>query len=371
MATDDTRRPGRLHRPLAALSRLSRLGDVPVVIMLAWAGWLAVPWSFSGLAQARAAAAAAAGEAETPPIASAVSEQALGNPAGSGQAQAYSAGSGQAYSAGSGHAQGHSAGSGQAQGLLLGSGQSQCLPTAPGHDQGRPVAWGIPAARTAPPATVRPWPAGTTAPADATAASCLDGGGAEAALVLERARIAGEVHDAAGHGLAAIAMQAGLALVSLDDDPEQARASLRAIRETSTTALAHLRAALDGIDPPAGDLAALIDGVRAAGLPVDLDPPVLAVPAHLRSPVYRVVRESLTNVLRHAGPTRALVRAAGGPHGFVVEVADRGIGPVGSGEGRGLAGMRAKVSEAGGHFAAGPREGGGFRVEARFPQVSA
>jgi hypothetical protein len=368
MATDDTRRTGRLRRPLTALSRLSRLGDVPVVVMLAWAGWLAVPWSFSGLAQARAAAAAAAADAETPRLQTPAADQSQGAP-----------------------------------------------PAVAG--QSAAAAWGIPAARTAPVATVRPWQASPLAPAvdDAApgtgglagagdgafsgagglagdadtafsgagglggigrlgapqVASGLDGVGAEAVLARERARIAGEVHDAAGHGLAAIAMQAGLALVTLDDDPEQARASLRAIKETSTTALAHLRAALDGIDPPAGDLAALIDGVRAAGLPVDVEPPVLAVPAHLHGPVYRVVRESLTNVLRHAGPTRALVRTSGEPHEFVVEVADRGIGPAGAGEGRGLAGMRARVSEAGGHLTAGPREGGGFRVEARFPQVSA
>ncbi|GAA4947620.1 hypothetical protein HD597_006960 [Nonomuraea thailandensis] len=390
MATDDTRRTGRLRRPLAALSRLSRLGDVPVVVMLAWAGWLAVPWSFSGLAQARAAAAAAAADAETP---------ALQTPA-----------------------------------------QSQTAPPAVTTQAAPPAvtaAWGIPAARTAPLTTVRPCQdggaqtesSGRGAPAGdadeapsgaggiarvspARVATGLDtarvstgldgagtlvgdtdtalpganglGAGADSAfpgasgldsgvevLARERARIAGEVHDAAGHGLAAIAMQAGLALVTLDDDPEQARASLRAIKETSTTALAHLRAALDGIDPPAGELAALIDGVRAAGLPVDVEPAVLAVPAHLHSPVYRVVRESLTNVLRHAGPTRALVRASGDPHEFVVEVADRGIGPAGADEGRGLAGMRARVTEAGGHFTAGPREGGGFRVEARFPQASA
>ncbi|MGP4105229.1 sensor histidine kinase, partial [Nonomuraea sp. KM90] len=206
------------------------------------------------------------------------------------------------------------------------------------------------------------------------------------AVAAERARIAGVVHDAAGHGLAAIAMQAGIALVTLDDDPEQARASLQAIRETSTTALAQLRAALDGIDPPGGDLAGLIDGVRAAGLPVDVEPANLVVPAHLQGAVYRVVRESLTNVLRHAGPTRALVRAVADPREFVLEVSDQGAarthpepagtGPTGPGwagvvEGRGLAGMRARVTEAGGHFAAGPREGGGFRVVARFPQVQA
>ncbi|MGR6921856.1 sensor histidine kinase [[Actinomadura] parvosata] len=327
MATDDTRSTGRLRRPLAALSRLSRLGDVPVVVMLAWAGWLAVPWSFSGLAQARAAAAAAA-DAETPQLQTPAADQPPVLPADGPY------------------------------GLPPMADDPSGLPPATGRPAS--AAWGIPAARTAPFTTVRPWhPAPDT----------------EAVLARERARIAGEVHDAAGHGLAAIAMQAGLALVTLDDDPEQARASLRAIKETSTTALAHLRAALDGIDPPAGDLAALIDGVRAAGLPVDVEPPALTVPPHLHGPVYRVVRESLTNVLRHAGPTRALVRVTESPGELVVEVADRGVGPTGedtgTGEGRGMAGMRARVTEAGGRFTAGPREGGGFRVEARFPQVSA
>ncbi|MFI6923476.1 sensor histidine kinase [Nonomuraea spiralis] len=327
MVSEHERRGGRLRGSLATLSRLNRLGDIPVVVMLAWAGWLAVPWSFNGLAQARAAAAAAA-DTEPPPSA-------------------------------------HAADTGS----LLGA-----------------AAWGIPApAAPQPAATVRPTavhpaavhPAATVRPVHPLAAApCAsagdpEGGMAELARAAERARIAGEVHDAAGHGLAAIAMQAGLALVALDDDPEQARASLRAIRETSTAALAHLRAALDGIDPPAADLPALIAGVRAAGLPVDVEPADPAVPAHLRTAVYRVVRESLTNVLRHAGPTRASVRLAHDPYGFVLEVADRGAGWDGAAEGRGLAGMRAHVTQAGGRFAAGPREGGGFRVTARFPEVRA
>jgi signal transduction histidine kinase len=298
METEHTHRAGRLRRPLAALSRLSRLGDVPVVVMLAWAGWLAVPWSFSGLAQARAAAAAAAADAEPPQLG------------------------------------------------------------APTAADGR--AWGLPPAPVAHPKTARP-----------AARPALGSGERPDAVTSERTRIAAEVHDAAGHGLAAIAMQAGLALVTFDDDPEQARASLRAIRETSTTALAQLRAALDGIDPPGGDLGSLIDGVRAAGLPVDVEPADLPVPAHLHGAVYRVVRESLTNVLRHAGPTRALVRVANDPCAFVLEVADRGVGWTGAAEGRGLSGMRARVAQAGGHLAAGPREGGGFRVVARFPQVTA
>ncbi|RVX39175.1 histidine kinase [Nonomuraea polychroma] len=335
METEHTPRGGRLRRPLSALSRLTRLGDIPVVLMLAWAGWLAVPWSFSGLAQARAAAAAAA-DAEPP--------------------------------------------------QLSADAVTQAGPWA--HQ----VAWSLPGPRPAPLTTIRrtTWadtPSETCGSATAPSPSRLNGtvpapaGPADAdavslerARALERARIAGEVHDAAGHGLAAIAMQAGLALVTLDDDPEQARLSLQAIRETSVTALAQLRAALDGIDQPDGDLTRLIGGVRAAGLPVDLEPAHPAVPGHLRGTVYRVVRESLTNVLRHAGPTRALVRVSNDPQAFVIEVADRGVGATGAAgaaEGRGLSGMRTRVAEAGGHLAAGPRAGGGFQVIARFPQGSA
>ncbi|MED7925740.1 histidine kinase [Nonomuraea sp. LP-02] len=298
---------GRLRGLLSALARLRRAGDIPVVVMLAWAGWLAVPWSFSGLAQARAAAAAAAADAEPPRL------------------------------------------------------EALATGTAPPSAGVARAAWGLPAVSTPHLPTVLPTvlPA-APAPAEATVPP-------RQAITAERARIAGEVHDAAGHGLAAIAMQAGLALVTLDDDPEQTRASLRAIKETSTAALAQLRAALDGIDPPAGDLAALIDGVRAAGLPVDVEPAGLPVPPQLRDTVYRVVRESLTNVLRHAGPTRALVRVTDTPTAYVLEVADRGPGAGHAAEGRGLRGMRARVTEEGGHLTAGPREGGGFQVTARFP----
>ncbi|MEV4365758.1 histidine kinase [Nonomuraea sp. NPDC049637] len=417
MVSEHTQRGGRLRRPFAALSRLSRVGDVPVVVMLAWAGWLAVPWSFSGLAQARAAAAAAAADAEPPPSShasdTAPPPSALAShstppstrASHSTPASALSSHSTPPSAAGSrigspsGAASQSTSPSAFVPGVSVAGGGGLCGPGAGEAASGRgawPVgaAWGIPAPAVAhPAATVRPAgpigpagptrPAGPTSPAGpaatadafATAATpyapeAVPPGEAEA-VAAERARIAGEVHDAAGHGLAAIAMQAGLALVVLDDDPEQARASLRAIRETSTTALAHLRAALDGIDPPAGDLTGLVAGVRAAGLPVDVEPADPAVPAHLRDAVYRVVRESLTNVLRHAGPTRASVRLADGPCGFVLEVADRGAGWNGAAEGRGLAGMRAHVAEAGGRLTAGPREGGGFQVTARFPRSEA
>ncbi|MGW5683551.1 histidine kinase [Nonomuraea sp. NPDC003754] len=206
-----------------------------------------------------------------------------------------------------------------------------------------------------------------------------DGRAAASALAAEmvareRARIAGEVHDAAGHGFSTIAMQAGLALLVLEENPEQARESLRAIRETSLAALAGLRGALDLIDAREGDdqLTGLVAEVRAAGLPVDLEPAEPDVPSHLRGTVYRVARESLTNVIRHAGPTSALVKAVDdGRGGFVLEVADRGRGASVASEGRGLSGMRERVLAAGGEFSAGPRDGGGFSVVARFPRGAA
>ncbi|MFI6295683.1 sensor histidine kinase [Nonomuraea sp. NPDC050790] len=298
---------------MSKLPRLSKLSDLPAVVVLAWAGWLAVPWSFSGLAQAQAAAAEAA--ARTLPQTPAVAAELRESPAPAAEVRA------------------------AAPAVDVRGGVATDDPVRPAEtvrQAGPYKTWGMAARRDA--------------------------------VAMERARIAGEVHDAAGHGLAAIAMQAGLALVTFDDDPEQTRASLQAIKETSTRALAHLRAALDGIEAD-GDLPGLIDGVRAAGLPVDVEPAHPQVPADLSGPVYKVVRESLTNVLRHAGPTRALVRLSADPGVYVVEVADRGAGRRNMTEGRGLTGMRARVLAAGGQFAAGPRAGGGFQVIARFPRT--
>ncbi|MFF5211419.1 sensor histidine kinase [Streptosporangium sp. NPDC000396] len=315
--TEQTRPIRRMWSSMTtAASRAARLGDLPVIFMLAWVGWLAVPWSLSGLAQARAAAAASA------------SHDRATEPAHTGSSRHVVAAT---------------------------------APDPAGLDAipPLPASTGLGATSHLPASSV---PTGLGAAPPLPAADDL--------IARERARIAGEVHDAAGHGLATIAMHAGVALLLLDERPEQARASLEAIRDTSVRALTQLRTALDVIDPgtPAEeDLPRLIDGVRAAGLPIDVEPAEPTVPAHLQGTVYRVVRESLTNVLRHAGPTRALVRVANDPCEFVLEVADRGRGGSGSGEGRGLAGMRARVTAAGGDFSAGPREGGGFRVMARFP----
>ncbi|BCJ38471.1 two-component sensor histidine kinase [Actinocatenispora thailandica] len=199
------------------------------------------------------------------------------------------------------------------------------------------------------------------------------------AALQERARLAGEVHDIAGHAFALITMQAGVAMLVFDEQPEQARRSLAAVQETSGTALAELRRMLDSLHPrpgaatdPAGvpGLGDLVRRVRAGGLPVEVtvdgDRPV---PGSLAGGVYRVVQEALTNVLRHAGPTTARVSVRTTPAELVVEVADQGAGIAGP-PGRGLTVMRRRVDQLGGELTAGPYEDG-FRVVARLPMPAA
>jgi len=190
----------------------------------------------------------------------------------------------------------------------------------------------------------------------------------------ERMRMAGEVHDVAGHGFAVVAMQAGVALLVFDEQPDQARRSLEAIQATSATSLTELRSMLDAFHPRERGLASLgdlVEQVRAGGLPVELDMenPDTALANDVEAVAYRVVQESLTNVLRHAGPTKAGVRIARLGDELLVQVLDRGRGSPRPSphQGRGLTGMRSRVEAVGGRFEAGPREGGGFRVAAHLP----
>jgi signal transduction histidine kinase len=202
------------------------------------------------------------------------------------------------------------------------------------------------------------------------------------AALEERMRVASEVHDVAGHGLAAVAMQAGVALLVFDEQPKQARESLEAIQSTSVKALGDLRVMLDAFDRRTGaepdgtgavagqglpDLDALADNMRAAGLPVQLSLEDVAVPEDIGHVAYRVVQEALTNVVRHAGPTTAEVHVHRDQGSLVVEVLDGGVGAQDVRPGLGLTGMRNRVVAVGGELVAQPRAGGGFRVCARLP----
>jgi signal transduction histidine kinase len=198
----------------------------------------------------------------------------------------------------------------------------------------------------------------------------------------ERLRIAREVHDVVGHGLAVIAMQAGVALHVFQRRPDQAREALESIRTRSRSGLDDLRGMLellpgDGDDgraprrPTSGlaTLDALISATSDSGVPVDLDitGERRELPAAVDHAAYRIVQESLTNVLRHAVPATATVRVDYHPDVLIVEVTDSGRRPPGNGSGNGIRGMRARADAVGGELTAGPSPRGGFRVVARLP----
>jgi len=207
----------------------------------------------------------------------------------------------------------------------------------------------------------------------------------------ERLRIAREVHDVLAHTISAIGVQAGVAADALPDDPRGAQAPVEAIRERTREALRELRAAIgalrdgdasadarrNGDDPapraPAPGLARLDDLVAttaAAGVHVDVDirgaarelPPVVDLAA------YRIVQESLTNVVRHAGAAHATLTIAYERDGVRVEVDDDGRGPEGDAAGHGLVGMRERAAAIGGRVEAGAAAPDrGFRVRAWLP----
>ena len=194
----------------------------------------------------------------------------------------------------------------------------------------------------------------------------------------ERLRVAQEVHDVVGHGLAAINMQAEIALHLLHRKPEQTEAALTAIARTSKQGLDELRATLMAVRrgddrapmPGLGQLPALRDRLAHAGLPVTLSTdgePAGELPGAVDLAAYRIVQEALTNVLRHAGATIAEVTIVYGAKALELDVTDTGIGGDPSGNGSGIAGMRERAAALGGELTAGPRPGGGFRVHAVLP----
>ena len=204
----------------------------------------------------------------------------------------------------------------------------------------------------------------------------------------ERMRIARELHDVVAHSMAMINVQATAASMQLAAaDPASAAEAIQAIRSASKSGLRELRTILqvlrqvDGGSPavPAPDLraiAALAEATSAAGTPTTLElaePPV-PLPPPVTLAVYRIVQESLTNVVRHAGRVAATVgvRQDGG-YLYVDVVNDGGAAPAvfSDGTGTGLTGMRERAAALGGTLEAGPHPGGGFAVRARLPVAPA
>ena len=235
----------------------------------------------------------------------------------------------------------------------------------------------------------------------------------------ERLRIARELHDVVAHTMSTINLQAGVAVHVSRDLPEPVAAALGTIRDASKNGLRELRAILavlrqaDDAEPtaPTPDLEGLptlLDTVRASGLPVTVETTgeQRRLSAAVELAAYRIVQESLTNTLRHAGPATATVRIGYGDEALDVEITDDGTGPgaanptgtVGgsdtrdrdaaghsstehgatepgstnqsstdNGGGHGLIGMRERALATGGTLQAHAGPAGGFLVRARLP----
>ncbi|MER6321483.1 sensor histidine kinase [Streptomyces coelicoflavus] len=205
----------------------------------------------------------------------------------------------------------------------------------------------------------------------------------ERALDEERLRIARELHDIVSHNLSLIAVKAGVAGHVAEADPREARAALKVIEETSRSALADMRRTLGvlrtqgaplGPTPDLDRLDLLAEEARRAGVDVDLTVrAVEGLAEGTQLTIYRIVQEALTNVVRHAAPTRCRVTVEVEGREVRIDITDEGKPsaprPAAHGlpGGHGLLGMRERAMMYGGSFEAGPRPEGGFAVSVRLP----
>jgi signal transduction histidine kinase len=200
---------------------------------------------------------------------------------------------------------------------------------------------------------------------------------ADSATAHERARIARELHDVVTHHVTAMVVQADAARMVAADAPGPAVSGLATISDTGRRTLAELRYFLGVLDPvddaeraPAiGRLGDLVESMRSAGQPVELTEEGERRPmtSGAELAAYRVVQEALTNALKHAPGRPTAVRIRYGIADVDIEVSNEGSALAGTGSGRGLAGMRERVSVVGGELHVGGRPDGGFTVRARIP----
>nr|WP_206323751.1 histidine kinase [Streptomyces sp. HNM0574] len=224
---------------------------------------------------------------------------------------------------------------------------------------------------------------------------------AQIAAAAERARIARELHDVVAHNVSVMVVQADGAAYVMDTAPEQSRQALETISGTGRQALAEMRRLLgvlrtgeggaagareggDAYVPQPGveQLAELVEQVRGTGLHVDfgIEGTPRPLPSSVELTAYRIVQEALTNSRKHGGPdVGANVRLRYGGEQLALLVEDDGRGALHElyqsggkdGLGHGLIGMRERVGMVGGILEAGPRTGGGFRINAVLPLKAA
>ncbi|MEV6941355.1 sensor histidine kinase [Streptomyces sp. NPDC051172] len=230
--------------------------------------------------------------------------------------------------------------------------------------------------------TVIVWLLGSSAHQSRVHAERLSAEHAAQAVTAERLRIAREMHDTVAHSIGIIALQAGAASRVSTTRPEAALAAMRAVENEGRETLAGLRrmlvalrAADEGQTPqaaPAGlaDVDRLAATTTAAGVRVEvrrLGEP-RGLPPDIDLSAFRIVQESVTNVVRHAGTHACRVTLDYRENELALEITDDGPGCGSATDtGFGLAGMRERVALLHGEFTAAPRPEGGFRVTARLP----
>jgi len=212
---------------------------------------------------------------------------------------------------------------------------------------------------------------------------------AQAAVMVERGRIARELHDVIAHNVSMMVVQAGAAERVLDGDHPHVRKALDVIASTGRQTVDEMRTLLGVLrsdtglggltpQPSLADLGELVRGVREAGLPVTLriDGEPCQLSQALGLSAFRIVQEALTNALKHAGPAWAEVTIRYQAAAVELEIRDTGGGldtqpgpeqANGHGPGHGLVGMRERVAMFGGEFTAAPAPSGGYLVRARMP----
>ena len=215
---------------------------------------------------------------------------------------------------------------------------------------------------------------------------------AQAAVTVERGRIARELHDVVAHNVSMMVVQAGAAARVLDGEQPDVRNALDVIAATGRETVDDMRALLgvlrsdDGPDalrpqPGMADLDQLIGKVREAGLPVTLrfEGAQRPLPPAIDLSAFRIVQEALTNALKHAGPAQAQVTVRFQDAAVELEIADTGCGlalaagsarasgPDRRGTGHGLVGMRERAAMFGGELETATADGGGFTIRARLP----
>jgi signal transduction histidine kinase len=211
------------------------------------------------------------------------------------------------------------------------------------------------------------------------------------AVTEERLRIARELHDVVAHSMSLIAVKAGVANHVAAARPEEALDALRVIEATSRSALAEMRSLLGVLRsggeegsaeaslapaPGVDGLRGLADRAGMAGVRVRMEVRGLdRVPAGVGLSVYRIVQEALTNVVKHAAPTRCRVVVEADGWMVAIDVTDEGPGrrvlpDGGAHPGHGLLGMRERVTMYGGALRAGPRPDGGFAVSVSLPYTA-